>query len=175
MFCLRHWFPLLDLPLRLLIVSRESGNGYQDALNEKGITERVRLSAQPRKDVEFYFSAADLYAGPSWKTLCDASEEAMACGLPVIVSVANGVSEIISDGENGLILEDARDADTLAALIQRVYEDDAFRIALGRNAAESVQQFTWERNAQDLRAIFEEVLRRKRDSPLMPKALEPDR
>jgi len=95
--------------------------------------------------------------------------------LPVIASLPNGVSEIITHGENGLILEDARDADTLAALIRRVCEDEPFRAMLGRNAAKSVEQFTWERNAQDLRAIFDEVLRQKTDSSVMGKALEPDR
>jgi glycosyltransferase involved in cell wall biosynthesis len=168
-------FRLRELPLRLLIVSRESGGGYHDVLNEKELTERVRF-LPPRKDVEFYFSAADLYAGPSLEdTFAMPPEEAMACGLPVIASVANGVSEIIIDGENGLILEDARDANALAAMIRRVYEDGTLRARLGRNAAKSVEQFTWERNAQDLRAIFEEVLSRKRDSPVMRKALEPDR
>ena len=163
-----------DIPLRLLVVSRESGSGYQAVINENGLTSRVSF-LPPRKDVEFYFAAADLYAGPSLEdTFALPPEEAMACGLPVIASVPNGVSEIIAHGENGLILEDPRDANTLAAMIRRVYEDDAFRIALGRNAAKSVEQFTWERNAQDLRAIFEEVLRRKRDSPAMRKALEPD-
>jgi UDP-glucose:(heptosyl)LPS alpha-1,3-glucosyltransferase len=166
---------LRDVPLRLLVVSRESGIGYNDALNEGGFQERVRfLSA--RKDVEFYFAAADLYTAPSLEdTFAMPPEEAMACGLPVIASLANGVSEIITDGENGLILEDARDANALAAMIRRVYEDEPFRIALGRNAAKSVEQFTWDRNAQDLRAIFDEVLRRKRHSPLMRKTWEPDR
>lgn len=166
---------LSDLPLRFLIVSRESVSAYQAILKERGVAERVRFLS-PRKDVEFYFSAADLYVGPSLEdTFAMPPEEAMACGLPVITSIANGVSEIITHGENGLILEDARDANALAAMIRRVYEDEAFRVALGQNAAKSVEQFTWDRNAQDLRAIFDDVLRRKRDSPLMRKALEPDR
>jgi glycosyltransferase involved in cell wall biosynthesis len=166
---------LRDSPMKLLIVSRESGSGYQSLLKEKGLSDRVRF-LPPRKDVEFYFAAADLYVGPSLEdTFAMPPEEAMACGLPVIASVPNGVSEIITHGENGLVLDDPRDAETLAALIRRVYEDEAFRTALGRNAAKSVEQFTWERNALDLQAIFNEVLSRKRASPLAGKALEPDR
>src|SRR5690348_7497814 len=166
---------LSDLPIRLLVVSRESGSGYQALVHERRLANRVNF-LPPRNDVEFYFAAADLYAGPSLEdTFALPPEEAMACGLPVIASVVNGVSEIITDGENGLILEDARDANALAAMIRRIYEDQAFRTALGQNAAKSVEQFTWERNAQDLRAIFEDVLRRKRDSPSMRKVLEHDR
>lgn len=166
---------LPGLPLWLLIVSRESGNAYRSVLKEKRLADQVRFLSL-RKDVEFYFAAADLYTGPSLEdAFAMPPQEAMACGLPVIVSRAAGVSEIIHDGENGLILEDARDANALAAMIRRIYEDQAFRTALGQNAAKSVEQFTWERNAQDLRAIFEDVLRRKRDSPSMRKVLEPDR
>ncbi|HXU22374.1 MAG TPA: glycosyltransferase family 4 protein [Verrucomicrobiae bacterium] len=166
---------LPGLPLRLLIVSRESGNAYRSVLKEKRLADQVRFLSL-RKDVELYFAAADLYTGPSLEdAFAMPPQEAMACGLPVIVSRAAGVSEIITDGENGLILEDARDANALAAMIRRIYEDQAFRTALGQNAAKSVEQFTWERNAQDLRAIFEDVLRRKRDSPSMRKVLEPDR
>ena len=165
---------LRDLPLRLLIVSRESGGAYQLALSDNGLRDRVQFLPM-RSDVEFYFAAADLYAGPSLEdTFAMPPEEAMACGLPVIASRANGVSEIIVHGENGLILEDARDVQSLAAMIRRVHSDEAFRTMLGRNAAKSVEQFTWERNAQDLRRIFVEVLRQKRGSSLMRDALESD-
>jgi glycosyltransferase involved in cell wall biosynthesis len=166
---------LRDLPLRLFIVSRESASAYAAVLKVNDIFSRVHF-LPPRKDVEFYFAAADLYVGPSLEdTFAMPPEEAMACGLPVIASLANGVSEIITHGKNGLILNDARDAKTLAAMIRRVYEDEPFRTVLGKNAAKSVQQFTWERNAQDLRAIFEGILREKSESPLAPKAWEPDR
>jgi glycosyltransferase involved in cell wall biosynthesis len=166
---------LRDLQFRLLVVSRESGGGYQASIDAKGLNGRVHF-LPPRKDVEFYFAAADAYVGPSLEdTFAMPPEEAMACGLPVIASVPNGVSEIITHGENGLILDDARDAETLAALVRRVCEDTALRATLGRNAAKSVEQFTWERNAQELRAIFDQVLSQKSDSSLMGKALEPDR
>jgi len=152
---------LSELPLRLLIVSRESATRYQSVLDEKGLRDRV-VFLPPRKDVEFYFAAADIYVGPSVEdTFAMPPEEAMSCGLPVIASLANGVSEIITHGENGLILEDSRDAASLAAMIRQLYADPAFRALLGSNAAKTVEQFTWERNAQDLRAIFGEVLRQK--------------
>jgi glycosyltransferase involved in cell wall biosynthesis len=85
----------------------------------------------------------------------------MACGLPVIVSSTNGASEIITHKVDGLILEDPSDAGTLAIMIRRLYEDADFCARLGHNAAETARKYTWERNARELAAIFEEVLRRK--------------
>lgn len=150
------------LPLRLLVVSRESGSAYQSELRERGLSDRV-LFLPPRADVEFYYAAADLYAGPSLEdTFAMPPGEAMACGLPVIVSGTAGVSEIITDENDGLILKDPRDAEALAGLIRRVYEDAEFRTRLGQKAAQTAQQYTWERNGQELAAIFNAVLQRKK-------------
>ena len=88
-------------------------------------------------------------------------KDVMACGLPVIVSAACGVSEIITDGSDGLVLADSTDADTLAAMIHRLYSDKEFRAGLGKKAAETAQQYTWDRNAHDLAAIFKGILRKK--------------
>jgi glycosyltransferase involved in cell wall biosynthesis len=152
---------LRDLPIRLFVVSRENSSACWELVEEKGFQDRVRFLA-PRNDIEFYYAAADAYVGPS---LQDAyampPAEAMACGLPVIVSSAAGVSEIITDGVDGLILSDSKDALTLATMIRRLYADEAFRKRLAERAALTARKYTWERNAQELAAIFEEVLRRK--------------
>lgn len=152
---------LRDLPIALLIVSREESSPWWKLVTENGLEKCVHLLPS-RKDIEFYYAAADVYAGPS---LQDSSAmppaEAMACGLPVIVSAFAGVSEIITDGVDGMILRDPRDAAGLAAMIRRLYEDEPFRTRLGEKGAETAQQYTWERNGRELTAIFEEILRRK--------------
>jgi len=79
----------------------------------------------------------------------------------VIVSAAAGVSETITDGEDGLILDDPTDAKTLAGMIRRLYVDETLRARLGEKAAETTQRYTWEKNGRDLAALFEEILRRK--------------
>jgi UDP-glucose:(heptosyl)LPS alpha-1,3-glucosyltransferase len=115
-----------------------------------------------RSDVEFYYAAADAYAGPSLEdAFALPIAEAMACGLPVIVSARAGASEIITNGVDGLILEDPTDSSALAAMIRRLYEDRDLRAVMGERAAETAQQYTWERNGRELTAIFEEILRRK--------------
>jgi glycosyltransferase involved in cell wall biosynthesis len=71
----------------------------------------------------------------------------MACGLPVIASVRAGASEIIRDGENGLLLRNPEDSRELAELLRRVYVDPDFREELGLEAAATAQGQTWDRNA----------------------------
>ena len=152
---------LRELPIDLLVVSKEDPATLVASIAEKSLDGRVHILS-PRRDVEFYYAAADAYAGPSLEdTFGLPPAEAMACGLPVIVSAANGTSEIITQGVDGLILEDPKDAKALAAMIRRLCEDGKFRERLGQKAAETARQYTWERNGRELVAILRGVLRRK--------------
>ncbi len=145
----------------LLLVSREDTSPLRAIVRERNLEGRVHF-LPPRKDVEFYFAAADVYASPSLEdTFAIPAAEAMACGLPVITSAAAGVSEIMSHGVDGLILANPTDATGLAAMIRRLHEDTGFRSVLGENAARTAQQYSWERNGREMGAIFEQILRRK--------------
>jgi glycosyltransferase involved in cell wall biosynthesis len=153
-----------DLPVRLMIVSREDAAPGRTLIRECGLEDRVKF-VPPRNDIEFYYAAADAYVGPSLEdTFAQPPAEAMACGLPVIVSSANGTSEIVTDGVNGLILSDPTDSATLAAMIRRLYEDRVFRDELASRAADTTLAYTWESNGRELIKIFEEILRRKAGS-----------
>jgi glycosyltransferase involved in cell wall biosynthesis len=154
-----------DLPLVLLIAGNDDPGPFESMARTKAIRDRVCF-LPPRKDVEFYYAAADAYAGPSLEdTFAQPPAEAMACGLPVIVSSTNGTSEIITNGVDGLILQDAMDARSLASMIRKLYEDEPFRTQLGANAAITARKYTWERNASELNEILKEVLRKKSEAP----------
>jgi glycosyltransferase involved in cell wall biosynthesis len=65
--------------------------------------------------------------------------EAMASGVPVVSTRVGEASELIADGENGLLC-DVDDIAALAAAVQRVHEEDALREQLrssGRATAET--------------------------------------
>ena len=150
-----------DLPLNLIIVSREDPTSCRTLIGERGLEGRVKF-VPPRNDIEFYYAAADAYVGPSLEdTFAQPPAEAMACGLPVIVSSANGTSEIMTHEANGLILTDPTDSATLASMIRRLYQDREFRDQLGAKAASTTLEYTWERNGRELVRIFEEILQRK--------------
>lgn len=122
---------------------------------------RARLLS-PRPDIEFYYAAADALLAPSRQDAFNLPVlEAMACGLPVIVSHAAGVSELLTDGTDALILDPAEDTAQLAALIQRLYRDEALRRRLGCQAAETAQRFSWEANAAQLASYFWQRLSRR--------------
>jgi glycosyltransferase involved in cell wall biosynthesis len=151
-----------DPRVRVLVVGTDSIDAYQEIVEQLGLAGRVQF-LQPRADVEFYYAAADAYAGPSLEdTFSLPPAEAMACGLAVITTRNSGVSEIIHQGEDGLVMENAADAKTLSEWLGRMTGDVSWRNQLGSAAAQSVAQFTWARNSTLLQQVIESALSAKR-------------
>jgi glycosyltransferase involved in cell wall biosynthesis len=148
---------LQDPRLVLLVAGEDDASPYQAAIQHHHLTGRVHF-LPPRRDVDFFYAAADAYVGPSLEdSFGQPPAEAMACGLPVIVSRNAGCAEIISHGEDGLVLEDPRDVQTLAAWIRRLIDDSEFRRGLAENAARTAQKLTWEINTAAMKALFEQA------------------
>ncbi len=147
--------------LRTLVVGEDDPCRFGTLAGQKGLAGQV-LFLPPRADVQYYYAAADACVAPS---LYDAFSlppaEAMACGLPTIVSRQAGVSEVITHGRDGLILEDPSNADELARLIRTLLEDPELRTQLGEQAAHTARQYTWSRNTEEMKLVFEGVRRYK--------------
>ncbi len=67
--------------------------------------------------------------------------EAMACGLPVIVT-ANGPGDIVRDGIDGFVIP-VRDPDAIADRLVALQRDPALRAQMGRSAAQRAAEFGW--------------------------------
>jgi UDP-glucose:(heptosyl)LPS alpha-1,3-glucosyltransferase len=148
-----------DPRLRALIVGSDHQTPFLPLIARLGLQGRV-LFCPPRADVETYYAAADAYVGPSLDdAFAQPPAEAMACGLPVITSRQNGGSEIITHGCKGLILENPRDSKALADMILELLTEPVLRNRLGAAAAETAQQYTWERNVALMRELFEKAKR----------------
>jgi glycosyltransferase involved in cell wall biosynthesis len=152
---------LPELPLHLLVVGHDDPSPYQSAIDRNSLAGRIHF-LPVRNDVEFYYSAADIYVGPSKEDVLPLPPaEAMACGVPVIVSAACGISEIISDGDNGIVVQDPSDGAALAARIRQLCESATLRARLSERAISTVQQYTWERNAREFAALLMDALEKK--------------
>lgn len=148
---------------QLLIVGDDHTAPYRKLISQAGLADRVRF-VPTRREVESFYAAADAYAGPSLEdAFALPPAEAMACGLPAIVSRQAGVSELITHGENGFVLEDPQDAATLAHLLRKLALEPDLRLRIGESAARTARLYTWERNAEQMKQFFEDVLRINRE------------
>jgi UDP-glucose:(heptosyl)LPS alpha-1,3-glucosyltransferase len=78
--------------------------------------------------------------------------------LPVITTATNGTAEIMTDGVDGLILQDPNDVAGLAQRIRWLYEHPEERNNMAAQAAVTASNYTWDRNGVEMRAIFAERL-----------------
>ena len=149
---------LSDVRLRILVVGQDTLPPYQDMVHSLGLDGHVTFLPL-RSDVEFYYAAADVYAGPSVEdAFALPPAEAMACGLPAITTRMAGASEIITQGEDGLILEDPTDAQTLSEWLQRLSKDVDWRNRMGEAASRTAAKYTWARNASEMRVVFDRAI-----------------
>jgi D-inositol-3-phosphate glycosyltransferase len=84
--------------------------------------------------------------------------EAMACGVPVIVSAVGGHLDTVVDGVTGLYVP-ARRPGALATLLRRLVADPELRCSLGAAAARHVpDRYTWARIAAETEAVYERLV-----------------
>ncbi|MEA2158659.1 MAG: hypothetical protein QOD66_1039 [Solirubrobacteraceae bacterium] len=82
--------------------------------------------------------------------------EAMACGLPAIISENIG-GDIVEDGREGFVVP-IRDPDAIAERLRLLHADSARRREMARAARAKAETFTEERNHEALRAGVRELL-----------------
>jgi UDP-glucose:(heptosyl)LPS alpha-1,3-glucosyltransferase len=143
-------------PLRLWVVGAGDEARYSQLADEHGFGERVRFMG-PRADAERFFQAADVFVLASdYETFSIAAYEAAAAALPIVSTRVSGVDELVGADEAGMVVE--RDAPSIAAAVARLAADSELRSRMGRAGRERVQAFTWERSAESVLALYEELL-----------------
>jgi glycosyltransferase involved in cell wall biosynthesis len=91
-----------------------------------------------QQDTARYLRASDIFVLPSYgEGMPNALIEAMACGLPCIASDIGGISELIRQGENGILLAPGNSSE-LAAAITSLLHEKSFALQLGRCARDTM-------------------------------------
>jgi glycosyltransferase involved in cell wall biosynthesis len=119
-----------------------------DALIRRlGLGDRVRLlGSVPHDELPRLLAAADVMAlASASEGLANAWVEALACGVPIVVTEAGGAREVVTAPEAGRIA--ARDSAAFAAAIADLLADPPAPEEVRGHAA----RFTWEANALALR------------------------
>lgn len=82
--------------------------------------------------------------------------EAMAVGRPIIASDLPSSREILTDGENALLVPPG-DVAALAGAIRRLTEDRGLAERLGRRAFEDAPRYAWDARARRIASVLAEV------------------
>ncbi len=101
--------PALREPMKgafeLWVAGRGHASAYKRLAARLGVGKQVRFVGSV-EDIRTVYGAADVLVHPSYyDTFGGVCLEAMACGLPVVVSKNAGASEIVQDGVGGVLFE----------------------------------------------------------------------
>jgi len=127
---------------------------------DAGLSGRVELPGAIGQDgIMDYYSRADVFCLSSFaEGVPIVLMEAMAFGLPVVAPRIMGISELVDEGVNGVLVRPGR-ADELASALEKLIRDPNLRVRMGRAGREKVEeQFNLARSAEQLRDIFAERL-----------------
>jgi UDP-glucose:(heptosyl)LPS alpha-1,3-glucosyltransferase len=121
-----------------------------------GVADRVTL-VDSRTDLRPYVGAADAFVAPAlYDPAAVTTLEAMACGLPAIVSTRSGAAELVREHDAGRICV-ATDVAGLA-IHMRALLDRPLRERLGANAREAVATLTPAAMTLQLVLLFKDLL-----------------
>lgn len=124
------------------------------------LPQNVRSMAPlPHSEVAALMREVDIFVLPSLEDSYGlVVAEAMASGLPVVVTDHVGASEAIEPGITGLVVPAGDDA-ALAGALRRLVDDASLRTRLGRNARERVLAgHSWAQYGSDVIAAIDQAL-----------------
>lgn len=132
--------------VRLVLAGNMDAECSKVYASHKGDSNIVHLGAFPNNMAAKGFAHGDIYLGPRQGSSCDnVIVEALACGLPVVVPGWGGNSELITDGQEGIIVDSGHwDYDTdyinkLANGIEKIIpEIDSYKLRARKHAVKNL-------------------------------------
>lgn len=120
----------------------------------------VRISGEtdPQRLAEQLRSLDLLVVGAAWASAGSVCEQAMACGVPLVVAGDADNDDAVLDGVTGAVVQ-ARRPRQLLETVRQLLHDDVRRTAFGIAAADRAAScFTWLRVARDMETSYDTVV-----------------
>jgi UDP-glucose:(heptosyl)LPS alpha-1,3-glucosyltransferase len=142
----------------LLVAGRCSSRLFEAHARVLGVEDRVHFRG-PLPDSLDGYAAADLLVHPSYYDAYGfVGLEAMACGLPVVMSTNAGVSEIMADGNGAVLIPMPCSSIELADAITQAAEPD-FRTQARECNPAIARKYPLEKNYEQVMALYQAVCR----------------
>ena len=153
---LKNKFLIPDLKL---VIAGAKGWLYKDIFeivaNSRCKKDVIFTGVVDEKDKPYLYSSADVFVYPSFfEGFGFPPLEAMACGVPTIVSNTSSLSEVVG---NGAIMIDPYNVDELAFAIRKVLEDKELRDDLIKKGLKQAKKFYWDKTAKEVLEAFKDL------------------
>jgi len=145
-------FTELKLPnSELLLIGRSSNKIFNDYLNKLNLNNVKFHGAVRQRELPNLYSQGSVFVLPSiYDGFGMVVPQAMACGLPVVVSSNVGAADIIEHGKNGFIFKKG-DVESLKSMLLQLYEDHHLLEAISAESVKiSLASLSWNRYGRRL-------------------------
>ena len=177
LFCNRSWEPRygVDLLARafvkavqtrpelnmIMLGSGSQGSRIRNILLNGGVLARVTFGGRISQiDLPRWYHWADLYISPSHIDGSSVSLlEALACGLPCLVSDIPANKEWVTEGKNGWLFEDDNVEELTTKILQAIEQRKSlFKLGLESRAI-AEKRADWKKNARKLLSTYDTILK----------------
>lgn len=150
--------PLIkDKKIKLLVVGKGKVREYQKLAKDNGISDKI-IFAGVHKNIQEIYAAGDIFVFPSeYDAFGTACLEAMASGLPVVVSKTSGVSEIIMQGKEGFVINHPINAKEMVIYIDALLDKEK-RNEMGSAARRKSEMYSFESNVEKTLQVYRRIL-----------------
>jgi glycosyltransferase involved in cell wall biosynthesis len=150
-------YPLLDL---VLVGDGPLRGSLEQLAGSLNVKERIKfLGSKGRNDVTRLLSACQIFVLPSRsEPFGIVIIEAMSFKKPVIASAVDGITEIIKNGKNGILVE-PDNPELLAKAINKILDDQKLRQSIAHNGYyTAINRFSVEKNVMSYSKLFKELI-----------------
>lgn len=126
-----------------------------------GVTEHVRfLGRIPATKTFPYYQRAKVFVLPSANEgMSNALLEALASGLPAVVTDTGGSRELVMEGENGFVIP--RTAEAVASALTRLLTHEDKRVVMGSKSRERALRQSWGAVASEYTALYYDAAKKQ--------------
>lgn len=144
--------------VKLLIIGRyDDITPYLKLSDSLGVRERVLYMDFVDKISDF-FASSDIFVFPTlYEPFGLVVIEAMASGLPVVVSKCAGAAELIEDGNGGILLDNPKNPEEIAEKVNMLIKNKRLRSKISKQARKVVEEYAWDKVAEKWLEVFEEI------------------
>lgn len=142
--------------LRLLVAGKGDVGKYRRQADALGLGDRVAFAGPVHTEIERIYLGSDIFILLSrFDTFGLVVLEAMAAGLPVIISRNVGARDVVQDGWNGFVV-DAEDVFSVAERIAAIASPQR-RSQMGIKALDTARAHSWEAMVAKVVKVYETI------------------
>jgi UDP-glucose:(heptosyl)LPS alpha-1,3-glucosyltransferase len=150
-------------PARLIIAGRASSTAYRRLAAKLGVEEKIVFLGDV-SNVQELIAATDVAVLPTFDDPCSRFIlEALAADKPVITTKFNGAIDLFTNNRHGRVIDDPRDIAALSEAIGYFTNRDNLNRAANAIISDNLRQnVSVARVAQQLKAVYDEILEKRR-------------